>query len=231
MLCERCGSHLERPGQGHTCRPYAAPEGLPLGWQVTTWVVVGLAVLLMACTVVSALVRLRVGGNTQPLNWFAADLLLGAAWLVLAAGLLAALLVWSRSTRRLAGRFSDTSGWYVSVSSVLRVYALLLLLGVGITCLGTGGAGTIVVVSGVVQLLAIAFLAVAVVAGWARIRRLETDSYTQTYYGTSMLGGLTPPASTPAATPLTGHATDADWNPHEWDPEVRDEIERRRKDS
>lgn len=241
VLCERCGSRLERPGQGHTCRPaHSAPEPLPLGWQVTTWVVVTLSALLIACIALSAVVRLKIMTETL------ADPVLGPAGPVVAAGLLAATLIWSRGTRRIADRFSDTSGWYVRPSSVLRVYGVLLLLGVAVVCLGGGRLGTAVVVGHLVQVLVIAFLAVAVVAGWMRIRRLAADSYTQTYYAGTFTAAATPAPDaaaeplaspiveqsrglTPHKAPLTAQATEADWNPHEWDPQVRDEIERRRR--
>ncbi|MBB4698134.1 hypothetical protein [Paractinoplanes abujensis] len=245
MTCERCGARLDRPGQGHTCRTaYTVPEGLPVGWQVLTGVVVLLALMLGLTSIAHTITRFQAvqAGDAALAG---VSFLISVVWLVLALVVFGCHLAWSRGTRRLADRYGDESGWYVRPRTVAGLYLTLLFFSGFVLCAAGGRLGVAVVLGGAAEFLVIAFLTMAVPAGWFRLHRLAADSATQTYgaatapippsryqfeWPATDLPEAGPPAVGapieerprglgPHRAPLNAVATEADWNPHHWDPE------------
>jgi len=123
-MCERCGTGLDHPQQGHTCR--SAPEtGLPLGWQITTAVLAVLSLLLGLTTIAHTVTRYQAVQTDNP-GLAAATLLISLIWLALAAAVLTTHLLWNRATRRLTDWFNSKFNREVTHELLLeKVYARL----------------------------------------------------------------------------------------------------------
>ncbi|MBM2621506.1 hypothetical protein JIG36_38980 [Actinoplanes sp. LDG1-06] len=242
---------LERPGQGHTCRSaHSAPQGPPLGWHVATWVTVGLLVLLAACSLAVAMTRLGLpapGEPTPRTDEAIVHGLLSLVWFGLLVGVLVALVVFSRGTRRVADRFSDQWRWYPRPRLVLRLYGLVAIVTIVAQVFAGAGWRQVLVAATVVRFVGILLLIGAVLMAWARIRGLASDSAAQTYAAAADPPPVSryawddeipaprsepePPARpaapiveqprglAPHRAPLNAVASDADWNPHHWEPE------------
>ncbi|MBL7254407.1 hypothetical protein [Paractinoplanes lichenicola] len=244
-MCERCGARLDHAGQGHTCRTaYPEPGGLPVGWQILTGVVALLALMLGLTTVAHTITRFQAV-QSGAAAFAGVSVLISLIWSALAIVVFVAHMFWSRGTRRLADRFGDESGWYVRPRNVVALYVALFFLGAFALCAAGGRLGLAVILGGAIEFLVIAFLTLAVLAGWFRLHRLAADSATQTYGAAAVpippsrrpvewpaadLPEAGPPAAGdpiveqprglgPHRAPLNAVASDADWNPHHWDPE------------
>jgi hypothetical protein len=129
MQCAVCGTELERPGQGHTCRPLEpAAIAPPKAWVVATWVVLGFAVLYVACALLVGRVTYSAStdGKIDP------DRAAGIAgvsflWFVVLVGTVIAQVRWNRRTKQLAEQYGF-AGNLVIRAWFVRVYAATIVL-------------------------------------------------------------------------------------------------------
>ena len=95
---------------------------------------------------------------------------------MLALGVLIALLVFGRSTRRVKERFSDETRWYERPRIVGRLYGVMVLVSLLVQLFSGAGWRQILIVVTVIRILGIALLAGSVLLAWARVLRLAADS-------------------------------------------------------
>lgn len=207
MLCSVCGTELERPGQGHTCRstlPVTVEP--PTGWVVGTWVVVALAGLYVVFALLSAKVALDLptSGDIPP-DQLARTVTVTLGWLVVLIGTIVAQIMWNRRTRRLAETYGF-EGNLVVRHWFLRVYAATMIITVVLQpLLNLGRSGGIALVAAV-RVFAGLLLVANVLVGRARLLRMIADSARQSQRARDQPAAA---SSTPAP---TDRDLDERWN-------------------
>ncbi|MET8360831.1 hypothetical protein [Micromonospora sp. NPDC005171] len=221
MNCANCGSQLDHPGQGHTCLGGATPPPQPPAhWQAAQWVLVALAALFAGLSLVRAAIT--------------ADLLTPPSGEVISAlsiagplALFAAFLTWSNVTRRVIDAHSIAAAavrhWAIGAGALLLFLSYLLPV-------KTPTAFHIV------RAAAAILLAVGALITHRRATRRLADPATPA-------GGIPPRdmnearpgqvpqqvGSQPARPPLDIETQPEDWNASLWDPEIQQDIDRRRR--
>ena len=208
MQCAVCGTELERPGQGHTCRAVAGPAiAAPTGWVAATWVVAGFAVLYVVLALVLGKVMAGLPASGVAGSQAAEPAAISLVWLIVLAGTVISQVVWNRGTRRLAERYGFDGNLVVRAWFV-RVYAVTIFITVFLQpLLGLSDHTGILLVTAVRAGAGLVLLA-NVLVGRARLLRLIADSAQQSRAAASD-GGAADPA--PAKAPPSEDDLDRLW--------------------
>lgn len=228
MHCPKCGTGLDHPGQGHTCRSSTPPPALrTAGWNVATWFVVGFGVLFALAAIAAAVLSSTLNDRARPLppsgtgtaiGFVLANLILAAAIL----GLVISGLIWGRGTRQLA-EAHGSSGRSYSRHWGTRVFPACLAFSVAMAWLATDRTAPAVLFGqAALRTLGAAALIGGVLHSRARVLRLiaQVDRV--------VAGHHSPVAGQDPAWPLSPTPTSDDWNAGQWDPDVVRDIEARR---
>ena len=214
MRCEICGSPLDHPGQGHTCRrdravPGAAAETFALATRrvVRFGAVYAVVVVVITLLGLAGYTAVRLGAadavdaGTQ-MTVLVGSMMAGLVGLVCAIGVLISTVVWIVSAHRLTPGGPGVAG-YGGLVLCLVVFGASCLLPLLVPSL----AGAVLTEAGL-RITGIVVLLAGVFAARARLRRAT---------GEATLAGRPP------------LITSDDWDASRWDPEVMRDIERRRR--
>ncbi|GAB1689728.1 hypothetical protein KRM28CT15_15310 [Krasilnikovia sp. M28-CT-15] len=228
MHCTKCGTELERPGQGHTCRSSTPPPALrTTGWNVATGFVVGFGILFALAAIAAAVLGSTLNDQARPLppSYTGTAIGLVLANLVLLAAILGQVisgLIWARGTRQLAEAHGSPGRSY-SRHWGLRVYSSCLVFSVALAWLATDRTAPAILFSqATLRALGAAALIGGVLHSRARILRLIAQA------NRVGAGHYSPVAGGDPAWPLSPTPTSDDWNASQWDPDVLRDIESRR---
>jgi hypothetical protein len=217
MNCPKCGSQLDHPGQGHTCLGGAAPTPQPpAAWQASIWVLVALAVLFAGLSLVRAAISADV--LTPP-----AGKVITALSLAAPLALLIAFLAWSNRTKGVIDArgvpVTAVRHWAVPLGTLLIFLSYLLPMKTPTAFHAVRAAAAIVLVIG------------ALITHGRAGRAAPPDTATEPGRQ-GELPQQSPSGAPPAWAPLLDVDTQPqDWNASLWDPEVQQDIERRRRRS
>jgi hypothetical protein len=225
MNCPKCGSHLDHPGQGHTCAvgpvPVARP---PQHWELLLGTVLVLAMAFAVLSLIRAAVR--------------ADLVESPTWLPITAlsfalplGLFVSIVVWMNLTKRVAethgGKVTVLRNWVLSWGSLILFLSYLLPAKTPTAFhVARAGAATLLIVG---LLIARTKLHRWLAEPAPVPATPDTVNPRQERVPQQLRSG--PPAGTPIAR-LIGPAVEVpsqDWDASSWDPEIQADIERRRR--
>ncbi|MET8043415.1 hypothetical protein ABZU25_21440 [Micromonospora sp. NPDC005215] len=227
MHCTKCGTELEKPGQGHTCRSSTPPPApRTAGWDVATWCVVGFAILLALAAIAAAVLGSIPSDRARPLpsgtgpgiGFALANVILLVAFI----GLVVSGLIWGRGTRQLAEAHGSSGRSYTRHWGT-RVFSPCIVLSAAMAWLATDRTAPAVLFGqAALRTLGAAALIGGMLHSRARLLRLIAD------VNRVVAGHYSPAAGQAPAWPLSPTPTTEDWNAGQWDPDVLRDIEARR---
>ncbi|MFF0316669.1 hypothetical protein ACFYPH_18840 [Micromonospora sp. NPDC005252] len=228
MHCTKCGTELEGPGQGHTCRSSTPPPApRTAGWDIATWFVAGFAILFALAAIAAAILGSAVSDRARPLppsgTGAAIGYVLANLTLIVAViGLGISGLIWGRGTRQIA-EAHGSSGRSYSRHWGIRVFSSCVVLSAATAWLAVDRtAPPVLFGQAALRTVGAAALIGGVLHSRRRVLRLiaHVDRVVAGHY--SAVTGQDP------AWPLSPTPTSDDWNASQWDPDVLRDIEARR---
>jgi len=179
-------------------------------------------------------------------------LLLSLAWLVAVVGTLVTLVVWNRATRRVAELYGADGNTYLR-QWYSRGYGVSVIVTLDLVRTESVSVRTLIIVGAAIRAIGGLVVIAGVLRGRARILGLIADSAGQTRAAQAPTPGYPAPRAEPIpdvpfadpwpapgshppaprsrrlrSTPATT-AEPGDWDAHQWDPEIQQDIERRRR--
>ncbi|WP_446217356.1 hypothetical protein [Micromonospora sp. IBHARD004] len=242
--CPKCGTQVDHPGQGHTCVSAPAPvDGLPPRWQAALWALLALAVLFAGLSLVRAAIiaDLIVSPSSQAVTVLS---------IAVPLALFFAFLGWSNLTKRVIDAHdcpvSIVRNWAVSCGSIILFLSYLLPMKTPAGFHLARAAGAILLIIG-------ALITRSKLGRWLA-NPAAAAAHPGSHHGAgsasaapaAIVSGSAAPQSASAdeaygrvnlprsgaqivGVPLSAEPRPEDWNPSLWDPEVQEDIERRRR--
>ncbi|MEH0935736.1 hypothetical protein [Micromonospora psammae] len=239
MDCQKFGTHLDHLGQGHTCASASAPVAGPSPrWQAAAlWTLLTLAVLFAGLSLVRAAINadLMISPSGQAVRVLS---------IALPSALLLAFLTWSNLTKRVIDAHgcpvAIVRNWVGSCGVLILFLSYLLPMKTPAAFHVARAAGAILLAIGalIIRSRLRRWLAApaGIVSGSAGAQSASADDA----YGRVdlPLGNDDPRSRQPqqprsgaqaVGMPLSAEPQPEDWNASLWDPEVQEDIERRRR--